>query len=110
MNDLKDNYIRKYGLSLSIEEHRPTRWQGSKEERIMATLEPRYANSQIWHYQGGNTQILEEELLFSNPAHDDVKDALTSAIDCAVPPMNLYRTQKSSSNATTFHSRFGGTA
>ena len=110
VNDLKDNYIRKYGLSLSIDEHRPTRWQGSKEERIMATLEPRYANQQIWHYQSGNTQVLEEELLYANPAHDDVKDALTSAIDFAVPPMNLYRTQKTNTNALTFHSRFGGTS
>lgn len=110
VNDLKDNYIRKYGLSLSIDEHRPTRWQGSKEERIMATLEPRYANQQIWHYQGGNTQVLEEELLYANPAHDDVKDALTSAIDFAVAPMNLYRTQKSQEHALNFHSRFGGTS
>lgn len=49
VEDLKDNYIRKNGLSLSVEEYRPSRWQGAKEERIMATLEPRYENKQIWH-------------------------------------------------------------
>lgn len=109
VNDLKENYIRRYGLSLSIEEHRPTRWQGSKEERIMATLEPRYANGQIWHPKTGNIQVLEEELIYANPAHDDVKDALTSAIDFAVAPKNLYRMQKESApNVYQFNSRFGG--
>jgi hypothetical protein len=83
VSDLKENYIRRHGLSLSVDEFRPTRWQGSKEERIMAVLEPKYANRQIWHYQAGNTQVLEEELIYTNPAHDDVKDALASAVDFA---------------------------
>jgi phage terminase large subunit-like protein len=86
VQDLKDNYIRPYGLGLSVDEYRPSRWQGSKEERILAILEPRYANHQIWHYPSGNIQVLEEELMFTNPPHDDVKDALASAIDFAVPP------------------------
>lgn len=111
VDDLKDNYIRKNGLALAVEEYRPTRWLGSKEERIIATLEPRYANRQIWHYMGGNCQALEEELVFSNPPHDDVKDALASAIDFAIPPTNFYREQKSrENNMVTFHSRFGGVA
>ena len=109
VNDLKENYIRKFGLALAIEEHRPTRWIGSKEERMLATLEPRYANRQIWHYKGGNIQILEEELLFANPAHDDVKDALTSAIDFAVAPVNSFRQGSTLQNTNiNFHSRFGG--
>ena len=107
---MKANYIRKNGLSLAIEEFRPSRWQGSKEERIMATLEPKYANRQIWHYPSGNCQILEEELIFSNPPHDDVKDALASAIDLAVPPMNYYAHKKENNNVVQFHSRFGGVA
>lgn len=109
VKDLKDNYIRPYGLSLSVDEYRPSRWQGSKEERIMSTLEPKYANRQIWHYQGGNTQVLEEELIFTNPAHDDVKDALASAVDFAVAPMNIYRTGHLDAKPTfQFHSRWGG--
>src|SRR6266699_1080124 len=32
VKDLKENYIRRHGLSLSIDEYRPSRWQGSKEE------------------------------------------------------------------------------
>jgi len=109
VKDLKENYIRPNGLSLSVEEFRPTRWLGSKEERILATLEPKYANQQIWHYQSGNCQALEEELIYANPAHDDIKDALASAIDFAVPPTN-YFAQSKGPNAPVFqyHARFGG--
>lgn len=107
---LKDDYIRKHGLSLSIDEYRPSRWQGSKEERIMSTLEPRYANHQIWHYPTGNIQVLEEELMSMNPAHDDVKDALASAIDFAVPPMNYFTMRKAAEPAFSYHGKFGGVA
>lgn len=110
VNDLKDNYIRKHGLSLSVEEFSPSRWVGSKEERILATLEPRYANRQIWHYQSGNCQVLEEELLFTNPAHDDVKDALASAIDFAQAPSPRFNQQLNDKPAFQFHSRWGGVA
>jgi len=109
VRDLKENYIRPHGLTLAVDEFRPTRWIGSKEERIMAILEPRYANRQIWHYPHGNTQVLEEELIFQNPAHDDVKDALASAIDFATVPVNVFRSY--SSNPVTnfsYHSKFGG--
>lgn len=110
VKDLKENYIRKLGLGLSIDEYRPSRWQGSKDERIMAILQPKYANHQIYHYPGGNCQILEEELMFNNPAHDDVKDALASAIDFAKPPVNTFRKfQAVVTNTFNFNSRFGGT-
>lgn len=110
VSTLKDDYIRKHGLSLIVEEFRPSRWQGSKEERIMSTLEPRYANRQIWHYPAGNIQVLEEELTTMNPAHDDVKDALASAIDFAVPPTNYFQMRKNSTPAFSYHSTFGGVA
>lgn len=110
VDDLKDNYIRKNGLSLSVDEYRPSRWTGSKEERIFSILEPRYANRQIWHYQSGNCQVLEEELLYANPAHDDVKDALASAIDFAVAPLDLFNMRKSNQPAFNFHGKFGGVA
>jgi hypothetical protein len=109
VKDLKENYIRPHGLSLTVDEFRPSRWQGSKEERIMAVLEPKYANRQIWHYQGGNTQVLEEELIYQNPAHDDVKDALASAIDFAIAPMNVFAMKKIS-EPMQYNNRFGGFA
>jgi phage terminase large subunit-like protein len=108
VKDLKENYIRKNGLSLAVEEYRPSRWQGSKEERIMAVLEPRYANRQIWHYRSGNCQALEEELVYANPAHDDIKDALASAVDFAVAPTNLFRMQSTHQPTWNYHAKFGG--
>jgi hypothetical protein len=107
VKDLKENYIRPNGLALAVEEFRPSRWQGSKEERIMATLQPRYANRQMWHYRHGNCQQLEEELIFSNPAHDDIKDALASAVDFAqAPTFNILNRTKEPTYE--FHARFGG--
>lgn len=108
VRDLKENYIRPYGLSLTVDEFRPSKWQGSKEERILATLEPKYANGQMWHYKGGNVQILEEELIFQNPAHDDVKDALSSAVDLAIAPVDLFRMKKDMTHTFQFNARFGG--
>lgn len=110
IRDFQENYIRKYGLSLSVDEYRPVRWSGVKEERILAILEPKYQNRQIYHYVGGFCQNLEEELIFTNPAHDDIKDALAAAIDFAVAPTNYYRIQKENSNVYQFNSRWGGVA
>lgn len=111
VKDLKENYIKPLGLSLAVEEFRPSQKQGSKEERINAVLEPKYANNQVWHYPDGNCQILEEELLYANPAHDDVKDALASAVDLAIAPTNIFRMFKEAATAPfQYHSRFGGVA
>jgi len=111
VNDLKDNYIRPLGLGLTVDEFRPTRNQGNKEERILSILEPKYSNSQIFHYTGGYIQILEEELIFANPAHDDVKDALASAIDFATgkAPVTSYRPIEARQQFQ-FHSKWGGVA
>lgn len=108
VKDLKENYIRPYGLALTVEDFRPTRQQGSKEERVNAVLQPRYANRQIWHYQGGNTQTLEEELVLANPPHDDIKDALASCIDfCVAPTVGQYR-KNTHMESIKYHGKFGG--
>lgn len=82
---IKD-YVKQYGLSLSVEEHRPNRAEGSKEQRIAAVLEPLYEQMRMWHFEGGLTPVLEEELILARPAHDDIKDALASAVIIAVKP------------------------
>lgn len=107
VRELKESYIKPNGLSLSIDEHSPTRHQGSKEERMSAVLEPRYDNMSIWHYRGGNCQVLEDELVLQHPPHDDVKDALTAVIEICTPPA---RNRRGSSNVTQLpiNSRFGG--
>lgn len=109
VQDLKDNYIRPHGLVLSIEEHKPTRHQGTKEERINAVLQPRFENRQVWMYEGGATQILEEELVKQHPPHDDMKDALASCIEICVPPSQMMGSMtKSRRDNMSFHPRFGG--
>lgn len=109
VNELREQYIKPYGLALSVDDHRPTRHDGTKEERLSAILEPRYDNLSMWHYRGGNCQALEEELIMKHPPHDDIKDALASAIEIAIPPRRLSMGTSSRNNVVT-HSRFGGIA
>lgn len=109
VQSLKHDYIAPHGLALAVDEVKPTRHQGSKEERMEAILIPRYANHQVYHYKGGNCQLLEEELVTNNPPHDDIKDALATAIEGAVKPMKTYR-RRSKDNVVQFNSRFGGRA
>jgi hypothetical protein len=107
VKELKEMYIKPNGLAISVDEYRPSRHEGNKEERIAATLEPRYDNMTVWHYKGGNCTLLEEELVLSKPPHDDIKDALTAAIDVAVAPKKHAVKEKPSGNVL-YHSRFGG--
>lgn len=85
VESIKD-FVRKDGLRLSVEEFRPSKYEGSKEERIAAVLEHRYENLDVWHHEGGWTAVLEDELVLARPAHDDIKDALASAVSIAVAP------------------------
>lgn len=108
--------IRRYGLALSVDKYRPNRNEGTKAERIEATLQPKYHNHQMWHYQGGNCELLEEELVMTRPPHDDIKDALASAIEICVSPTGASELfsggrgnkPKEFRNEQYFHSRFGG--
>lgn len=119
VNDLRDNYIRRYGLALSVDKHRPDRREGNKEERIQAALETKYRNYQMWHYRGGNCELLEEELIMQRPAHDDIKDALAACVGICVSPTGASSVftgsgsiktinTPSNQNKQLFHSRFGG--
>lgn len=108
VRELKDSYIRQNFIALSVDEHTPTRHQGTKEERLKAILEPRYDNLSMWHYRGGNCQILEDELLLAQPPHDDVKDALAAAIEIAIAPTASRSHGNSSFKKIITHPRFGG--
>lgn len=107
VRDLKDSYIVPQGLNLMVDEYSPNRNDGRKEERINATLEPKYDNLQVWHYQGGEIADLEEELVLLNPAHDDIKDALTAAFDIAVAP-RAFRSAERNQSKVVYNVRFGG--
>jgi phage terminase large subunit-like protein len=100
-------FMRKEGNYFSIDEHRPSKHEGTKEERILTNLEPRYASQAIWHYKGGNCQVLEEELLLAHPEHDDVKDALSAVTEILVVP---YKKGNKKIENVVYSSRFGGVA
>lgn len=103
---LKDE-VRKNGDSLIIEQKASTRYQGSKEERIAAVLEPRYENMSVFHFKGGMTNILEEELVLQRPKNDDLKDALAAAVSISRPPAKTSLHEDEGSKIV-YHSRFGG--
>ena len=108
VEDIKD-YVKKEGLSLSVVEFRPSKTDGYKEERIAAALEHRYENMQMFHFEGGWTPVLEEELVLARPPHDDIKDALASAVTIAVKPANSGVNKiKDFINTMQPRSRFGG--
>lgn len=100
------DFMRQDGHYFTIDEHRPTRHQGSKEERMTANLEPRYASNVIWHYKGGNCQVLEEELLLAHPEHDDIKDCLSSVLEIVAIPGT--RSGWKNKTNVVYDSRFGG--
>lgn len=107
VNEFKD-YMKSDGIFFSIEESRPNRHEGAKEERIDSTLIPRYEAKSIFHYHGGNCQTLEDELIQTHPPHDDIKDALAAAVYIAKSPAK--RTRKHKVTNITTHPRFGGIA
>jgi phage terminase large subunit-like protein len=113
VKDLKQNYIQKFGLAISVDDYTPPQKLGSKEERVANILHSRYRNGQVWHYRGGHCQILEDELVVAKPAHDDIKDALASAVDVCVPPSRMasqFRKAKDIMETGRFNTRFGGVA
>ena len=65
----------------------------------------------MWHYEGGWTKVLEEELVLARPAHDDIKDALASAVTIAVKPASSKSTTVADFLTTRMNKgRFGGVA
>lgn len=109
VEELKASYIKPYGLYLSVVPIKPTRHEGSKEERLAAILEPKYDNNAVWHYKGGNCQVLEDELISTHPPHDDCMDALATAIEISVPPTGrLARDRSKRVGNVIYNNRFGG--
>ncbi len=109
VNDLKTKF-KENAISLKIDEFRPSRHQGSKEERIAAVLEPRYQQLAMWHYRGGYTSVLEDEILLARPPHDDIVDCLASVVEIAQRPRTRGESKKSNvvDFPSTYNRRFGG--
>lgn len=109
IKSLKEDYIRPHGLALSIDDQKAPR-NKSKEERMEAALYPKYTNMKMWHYLGGNCELLEEELVQVRPRHDDIKDALACVMEIMVPPVNSSTQQMKTKSVgnVVYNSRFGG--
>lgn len=105
--ELRDQYIKPNAMALSLDEYYPSKKEGDKEERIAAVLAPRYMNQVMWHYRGGHTQNLEDELVQRFPVHDDLSDALCNAVQIVNPPV-AKRSQDSNVVAFGPRGRFGG--
>lgn len=110
--DAIKDYIKQQGLTISVDEFRPSKAEGSKEERIAAALEYLYDDLKVWHFEGGFTQVLEDELILARPAHDDIKDALASAVSIAIKPAGSRSAgiQDFFSSGGFTRGRFGGVA
>lgn len=97
--------LSEQGIRLNIEDNRPIK---DKDERITGVLLPLYEEGKIWHYRGGNCELLEYELKNARPEHDDIKNAVSDAIEIATPPVSehfINRTLK----VPVAIGRFGGT-
>jgi hypothetical protein len=108
IDELKESYIKPQGLGLSIQKEKPTSHDGRKEERIEALLDPVYTNMQVWHYRGGNCQVLEDELVLRFPPHDDVKDSFSNCVKYLTPPSSAAHFSHRNRDNVISHPRFGG--
>jgi predicted phage terminase large subunit-like protein len=102
VEQIKD-YNRKRGVYYSIDN---INQNINKQIRIMANLEPRYAEGAILHFHGGFCQVLEDELTSSKPPHDDTADALASCVEIATAPSRRAAEKKVAN--ITFHPKWGG--
>lgn len=98
--------LEKAGIRIPITLYNPLNVE--KSQRINSVLEPLYAANLVFHYRGGNCEILEKELLALEPEHDDTKDAWSMAVtpDLLKPP--IIHTRRHSNSQRKYNSRFGG--
>jgi predicted phage terminase large subunit-like protein len=94
------------GIRIPVDLYVPPNYDG-KVARVNGILEPLYQSRSVYHYRGGNCQVLEDELVAINPAHDDTKDAW--AMCCELMKKPVIRKKKATSKII-FHPRFGGVA
>ena len=78
--------VRREGGTLEVV-GKPAPNDGSKFERILQVLEPRYRNNEVYHNKIGLIRLLEEELRQPKPKNDDLKDAVSLAVSELKPPL-----------------------
>ena len=62
----------------------------------------------MWHYRGGNCELLEMELVAKKPPHDDMKDALATCIQFITPPSRSFNGLKINHQANSTKGLSGG--
>lgn len=97
--------LKEDGVRLNIEEYKPTR---DKEERMDAILRPKYEEHKVFHYRGGNCELLEQQLTSVRPEHDDIKNAVADALEIAVAPTGA-QWRSSNVRQPVRLGKFGGT-
>ena len=106
-NDIKIN-LEESGVSAPIELYIPTSHE-AKLVRINGILEPLYKCGHIWHFKGGNCELLENELVAMHSEHDDLKDSLATCCDPSFMKRPIsFNNQRRSTNVIQYHPRFGG--
>ena len=103
-----ERLIRSNGDILAVDGKAAVRGQGSKRERHAATLEWRYDAKTIWHYKGGHTPELEDQVILDRPRHDDLVDALCAAIEISKVPGKRARQRSEVDTNIQYDRRFGG--
>jgi phage terminase large subunit-like protein len=104
-----ERLVRQNGDALTIEGGAAVRNSGSKAERKAATLEWRYGEMKVWHYKGGLTSELEDQIVLERPRHDDLCDAFVSAISIAkAPGKRTHETKTLYETNVIYDRRFGG--
>lgn len=105
-----ENFVRQEGRSLIIDAAYTTSNSGRKSERFGSVLEWRYKKKIIKHFKGGLTPDLEDEVVLARPAHDDLADALSGAVEICKPPSTraARSTEFNRANVIVASDRFGG--
>ena len=104
--DLADK-LHGRGIRIPIDFYVPPNTE-AKPVRINGILEPLYQSGSIYHYRGGNSMVLEDELVSVAPLNDDTKDAWAMCVDIMQIPRA--RRPANSRNVIKFHPRWGGVA
>lgn len=104
--DLADK-LNDDGIRIPMDLYIPPNREG-KAARINGILEPLYQSGAVYHYRGGNCQVLEDELVSANPANDDTKDAWAMCVDLMEKPITRNRVKHATN--ISYHPRFGGVA
>lgn len=100
------NLIRQNGGTLVVDGRAATSNEGKKHEKHAAVLIPRVKNNQVFFKRGGLTPAAIEEIVLARPAHDDLKDVLTTLLANLMAPSQM--ADQKHEVKRKFHKRFGG--